>query len=370
MPDELNPTDIGESMHGGGRFNLLLLGSGIIIAMIVGVVLIRSLFARGAVSQTATKALDEDDTARDKARIRELASYANPPSARAPVFPLRSLTLPQQRLMTAPPAKVQRQPSAYEQWEQQEFLRAHEVPPLVKDFHDKSTLELGQAGERGASSGPHSAMLHPPASPFTVMAGSVIPAVLINGINSDLPGPIIAQVSENVFDSATGKSLLIPQGSRLIGDYSNGILYGQQRVRVEFQRLIFPDTSSMDLPQAVGADQTGYAGVSDEVNNHYLATFGTATVMALISAGQQVGQIAAFNNSGTGDGPYGYSNQWELASQSAGAGMSNQLGSVGRQSISKNLNRAPTLTVRPGFILDVILTSDLIFPSPFKGATE
>jgi len=174
-------------------------------------------------------------------------------------------------------------------------------------------------------------------------------------------------VSENVFDSATGKSLLIPQGSKLIGDYSSAILYGQQRVRVEFQRIIFPDTSSMDLPHATGADQGGYAGMSDEVNNHYLATFGTAAVMALISAGQTVGQIAAFNNSGTGDGPYGYSDQWQLASQSAGAGASSQLGGVGKQVIGKNLNRAPTLTIRPGFALNVMLTSDLVFAGPFKG---
>jgi type IV secretory pathway VirB10-like protein len=369
MADELNPNEIGESIHGGGRFNLLLLGSAIIVAMIVGVVLIRSLFARGTASPTATKALDEDDEARDKARIRELESYATIPPARPPVFHFRQLMLRQQRSTATLTPRVQRQPSPFEQWKQQEFLRAHMVPPLVKGFQDKSTLELAQAGDNGASAGlPHSAMLHPAASPYTVMAGSVIPAVLINGINSDLPGPVIAQVSENVFDSATGKSLLVPQGSKLIGAYSNAILYGQQRVRVEFQRLIFPDTSSMDLPHAVGADEAGYAGMTDEVNNHYLKTFGTAAVMALISAGQAVGQIAAFNNGNSGYGPYGYSNQWELATQSAGVGASSELGGVGQQVASRGLNRAPTLTLRPGFMLNVILTSDLVFPGPFKGA--
>ncbi len=142
--------------------------------------------------------------------------------------------------------------------------------------------------------------LHPPASPYTVMAGSVIPAVLVSGINSDLPGPILAQVSQNVFDSATGKSLLIPQGGRLIGTYRNASANGQQRVQIAWQRLIFPNTSSMDLPQMPGTDQAGYAGFTDQVNNHYLATFGTAALTSLISAGEMVGQMATF---GGGAGP-------------------------------------------------------------------
>jgi len=126
---------------------------------------------------------------------------------------------------------------------------------------------------------------------------------MVSGINSDLPGPILAQVSQNVFDSATGKSLLIPQGSRLLGVYRNASSYGQQRVQISFQRLIFPDTSSMNLPQMPGGDQGGYAGFSDRVNNHYAATFGTAALMSLISAGQMVGQMAAFGGGGT-YGPY------------------------------------------------------------------
>ena len=99
--------------------------------------------------------------------------------------------------------------------------------------------------------------LHAPASAFSVMAGSVIPAVLVSGINSDLPGPILAQVSQNVFDSATGKYLLVLQGSRVIGIYQNASAHGQQRVEIAWQRLIFPNPSSMDLPPMPGADQGG-----------------------------------------------------------------------------------------------------------------
>ena len=126
------------------------------------------------------------------------------------------------------------------------------------------------------------------------MAGSVIPAVLISGINSDLPGPILARVSQNVVDSAIGKYVLILQGSRLIGAYQNASAYRQQRVQIAWQRQIFPNTSSMNLLRMPGTDQSGYAGFSDQINNHYLATFGTAALMSLISAGQMVGQMTAF----------------------------------------------------------------------------
>ena len=155
-----------------------------------------------------------------------------------------------------------------------------------------------------------------------------------------MPGPILAQVSQNVFDSATGKYLLIPQGTRLIGIYQNASTYGQQRVEIAWQRLVFPNTSSMDLPQMPGADQGGYSGFTDEVNNHYLRTFGTAAVMSLISAGQMVGQMATFGGGGT-YGPYGYSqpNQWAMASQTAGSAASGQFGSVGQQMIGQGMNR-------------------------------
>jgi type IV secretory pathway VirB10-like protein len=374
MADELNlqNEELSEHIDSGGRFNHWLLASGVSVAMVVGVVLVYGLTGSGAVSQTtAQPPLVADDAATDRARVNELASYANTPTQPAPVVNLAPVAIiPKQTAAPATPPPAPKQLSPYQQWKREEFLEAHKAAPLLKSFHEQSTLELARAETGGANAdSPHS-MLHPPASPYTVMAGSIIPAVLVNGINSDLPGPIIAQVSENVFDSATGKSLLIPQGSKLIGDYSNMVAYGQQRVRVEFQRLIFPDTSSMDLPQSVGADQAGYTGVSDEVNNHYLATFGTAAAMALISAGQAVGQIAAYGNQPVTVGPFGYSetmSQEQLAIQQASSNATNQLGNVGAQMVSRGLNRAPTLTVRPGFQLNVLLTSDLVFPAPFKG---
>jgi type IV secretion system protein VirB10 len=197
----------------------------------------------------------------------------------------------------------------------------------------------------------------------------VIPAVLVSGINSDLPGPILAQVSQNVFDSATGKYLLVPQGSRLIGVYQNASAYGQQRVEIAWQRLIFPNTSSMNLPQMPGADQGGYAGFTDEVNNHYLRTFGTAALMSLISAGQMVGQMATFGGNGASYGPYGYyqPNQWAMASEMAGSAASGQFGAVGQQMIGQGMNRPPTIEIRPGYQFNVMVTEDLVFPGAYKG---
>jgi type IV secretion system protein TrbI len=161
---------------------------------------------------------------------------------------------------------------------------------------------LGKRNRQIAAGGLLAATL---ASPYVVVAESVIPAVLNSRINSDLPGPILAaQISHNVFDSATGKHILIPQGGRLIGAYQNVSTYGRRRLQIAWQRLIFPNTSSMNLPQVPGTDQNGYAGFADQVNNHYLATFGTAALMSLISAGQMVGQMTAFGGGGT-YGPYG-----------------------------------------------------------------
>ena len=214
-------------------------------------------------------------------------------------------------------------------------MKALESPEMVQAFHSRETLEIASAkGEQGDSytSGDQNnptISVHPAASPYTVMAGSILPAVLISGINSDLPGPILAQVSQNVLDSATGRSVLIPQGSRLIGAYQNASSYGQQRVQIAWQRLIFPNSASMNLPMMPGADQSGYAGFSDQVDHHYLATFGTAAVMSLISAGQMVGQMATLGGGGT-YGPYGYyqPNQWAMASQTAGSAASGQFGAL------------------------------------------
>jgi len=370
--EEREPDDEQEQ-QGGGRFNRRLLIVVVAVAVTVAVFAVQGIRSAGSTAPRASVQPEGEEAGqavRDKAEVEELKSRAGPPAA-PPVATAPSMTIPS---VQAPVQHSSKPPSRYAQWAEDKYMRALEAPEMVAAFHGGGTLEIpsAQRGE-GASfnantSSEPSVTLHPPASPFMVMAGSVIPAVLVSGINSDLPGPILAQVSENVFDSRSGKSLLIPQGSRLIGAYQNASAYGQQRVQIAWRRLIFPNTASMDLPQMPGADQGGYAGFTDEVNNHYLSTFGTAALTSLISAGQMVGQMATFGGGGA-YGPYGYSqpNQWAMASETAGGGASAQLGAAGQQMIGNGMNRPPTLEIRPGYQFNVMVTQDLALPGPYKG---
>ena len=357
---------------GGGRFNRLLGIVFIGVAMIGGVAIALGVQSSGTGSDTAVrKALDDPGAAvRNRGEVEDLAAHgAERHSAPSYVSTPAIITSTQ---MPAQP-RTPRPPSRYAQWAADKYMKALEAPEMVAAFHGGQALEIASAKGQPSgnfnsnSSSDPTVTLHPPASPYTVMAGSVIPAVLVSGINSDLPGPILAQVSQSVFDSLTGRMLLIPQGSRLIGAYSNASTYGQQRVRIAWQRLIFPNTASMDLPQMPGADQSGFAGFTDQVNNHYLATFGTAAVMSLISAGQMVGQMATFGG-GAGYGAYGYyqPNQWAMTGETAGSAASGQVGSLGQQMIGNGMNRPATIEIRPGYEFNVMVTEDLAFPGAYK----
>jgi type IV secretory pathway VirB10-like protein len=367
VPDE-------EQEHAGGeRFNRRLLVIAGVFAVVVGVIAGEGIRSAGVKTSNAGTQPPTDNTVNDerhKAEVAELGvGIATPMTMPTPGA---IAVIPMAKSQT-PPVNEARTPSRYAQWAEDKRMRALEAPQMVAAFHGGSTLEIGNApgmhGEQGGgfdagTSNEPAVRLRPP-SPNTVVAGSVIPAVLISGIDSDMPGPILAQVSENVFDSASGRSLLIPQGSRLIGTSSSASTSGQQRVQIAWRRLIFPNTASMDLPQMPGTDQGGYAGFTDQVNNHYLATFGTAAVTSLISAGQMVGQMAAFGGGGT-YGPYGYyqSNQWATAGETAGSAASAQMGALGQQRMSHGMNRPPTIEIRPGYQFDVMVTEDLVFPGP------
>jgi len=194
-----------------------------------------------------------------------------------------------------------------------------------------------------------------PRSPYEVKAGAVIPAVMIGGINSDLPGQVIAQVKENVFDTKTGRHLLIPQGSRLIGLYDSSVTYGQERVLLAWNRIIFPNGDSFNLQGMPGADKAGYAGFFDEVDNHYFKVFGNAILMSIISAGVQISQP---NNGGNGNN----SNQGPSVSQTVGAALGQQIGQTALTITQKNLNIQPTLKIRPGYEFNVMVTADMILP--------
>jgi type IV secretory pathway VirB10-like protein len=188
----------------------------------------------------------------------------------------------------------------------------------------------------------------PPLSPYEVKAGTVIPALMIGGVNSDTPGQLVAQVSENVYDTATGRYLLIPQGAKLVGTYDNQVTFGQSRVLVGWQRIIYPDASSLDLGRMAGADISGYAGFKDKVNNHLFKTFSEAFLLSIFSAGIQLGQPQATNG------------QNYNSTQIVSAAIAQQMGELGQEIVRRNMDVAPTLEVRPGYAFNVMVSKDMV----------
>jgi len=196
--------------------------------------------------------------------------------------------------------------------------------------------------------------LENPASRYVVQAGSVIPAALITGIRSDLPGQVTGQVTEHVYDSPTGRYLLIPQGSKLIGLYDSQVAFGQNRVLLVWTRLILPNGRSIVLERQTGADAEGFAGLQDEVDNHWGQLFMGAALSTLLGIGSQLG---ATNND-------------DAIAQAIRQGSSNSTSQIGQQLVGRNMNIQPTLTIRPGFPVRVIVNKDLVLaPYPPSGAT-
>jgi type IV secretion system protein TrbI len=192
-----------------------------------------------------------------------------------------------------------------------------------------------------------------PASSYVVQAGNIIPASLITGIRSDLPGQITAQVTENIYDSPTGRFLLIPQGTRLIGVYDSQVALGQSRVLLVWTRLIMPNGRSIVLERQPGADAAGYSGLEDEVDNHWGALFKAALLSTLLGVGSELG-----STTGTG------SNSDVITALRRGS--SDSLNQTGQKVVQQNLNIQPTLTVRPGFPVRVVVNRDLVL-EPYKG---
>jgi type IV secretion system protein VirB10 len=192
-----------------------------------------------------------------------------------------------------------------------------------------------------------------PASPFVVQAGTVIPAALITGIRSDIPGQITAQVTENVFDTPTGRARLIPQGARLLGTYDSQVAFGQSRVLLVWTRLIMPNGRSIVLERQQGGDAAGYSGLEDEVDNHWKELLGAAALSTLLGVGSELG-------SGADTG----SNTAIL--QALRLGAANSLNQTGQQVVRRNLNIQPTLTIRPGFPVRVLVNRDLVL-EPYRG---
>lgn len=182
-----------------------------------------------------------------------------------------------------------------------------------------------------------------PASPYVLQAGSVIPAALITGIRSDLPGQITAQVTQHVYDSPTGSLLLIPQGTRIIGQYDAGVTFGQRRILLVWNRLIFPNGRSIVLERQPGADTAGYAGLEDQVDYHWWDLARAAGLSTLLAVGTNL-----------------VSSDEDRLIQAIRRGAGDTINDAGQQIIQRQLQVAPTLTVRPGFPMRVVVTRDLV----------
>ena len=178
---------------------------------------------------------------------------------------------------------------------------------------------------------------------------------LLTGIRSDLPGDITAQVTEHVYDSPSGQALLIPQGSRLIGSYDSQVAFGQSRVLLVWTRLIFPNGRSIVLERQSGADPEGYAGLEDQVDYHWSRLFMAAALSTLLGVGSELGASNTDND----------------IVRALRRGSSDSLNQTGQQIVRRNLNVQPTLTIRPGFPVRVIVNRDLVLePYKTKGASN
>jgi type IV secretory pathway VirB10-like protein len=216
----------------------------------------------------------------------------------------------------------------------------------AQNMQDRKTAFLTASTDRRTVSPDR---LAKPASPYVVQAGTVIPAALITGLRSDLPGQITAQVTEAVYDSPTGKFLLIPQGAKLIGQYDSSVAYGQRRVLLAWTRLIMPNGTSIVLERQPGADAAGYAGLEDEVDNHWDMLLKGAALSTLLSIGGEAGTTGSESS----------------LIQAIRRGGSNSASQTGQLLVQRQLNVQPTLTIRPGFPVRVLVTRDLLL-APYK----
>jgi type IV secretion system protein VirB10 len=192
-------------------------------------------------------------------------------------------------------------------------------------------------------------------SKYEIKAGWDIPATLESEVNTDLPGEVKAIVRENVYDTATGRYLLIPQGSRLIGRYDNRVSYGQNRAIVIWSRLIFPDGSSVDLDGMVGHDASGAAGFHDQVDNHFVRLVSMALMLSAFTAGVEMSQPQTSSASGV----------LSLSAEATQA-LGQQFGQLGMEVTRKNLNIQPTVKIRPGYRFNVRVNRDIAFAEPYK----
>jgi type IV secretion system protein TrbI len=295
----------------------------------------------------------------ERARLARMAGQARESQV---FFRLQLKAPPQENATRTEPGSQSRPPpsggdsgalTALRAADQARALAAGNLEPTGTDATESlRKLTFLRSGPEKEIYNPHS--LQTQASPYQLMAGTVIAASLVTGLNSDLPGFVIAQVTENIFDSVSGRFLLMPQGSRLIGKYDNVVAFGQERALVIWQRIILPDGSSVVIDSLPATDTGGYAGLTDQVDLHtwqLLKGVALATVLG-------VGSELVFGGLG-GSGDSDLIRAIQLSTQST-------TNRAGQRLVERHLNVQPTITVRPGWPLRVIVHKDIIL-RPYRG---
>jgi len=290
---------------------------------------------------------EEDFRRAERIRMARLAAQANESKL---FFTVQTKEIGLAQTNPAPPSD----PSANTAFDPLAALAALEGPPgtpAPDPNGQQAKLAFLEKGPDGKIYNEYT--MQRPASPYQLMAGTIIAASLVTGLNSDLPGTVIAQVTEHTYDTVTGQHLLVPRGSRLIGRYDSNISFGQDRALVVWQRIIRPDGTSIVIDNLPGTDTAGYAGVADRVDFHtwqLLKGIGLATLLGVgteLSFGSSENDlIAAIRESAQ-----------ENASQ------------AGQQIVQRNLDIQPTITVCPGWPIRVLVNKDIILP-PMETATR
>ncbi|PYN12722.1 MAG: hypothetical protein DME06_08650 [Candidatus Rokuibacteriota bacterium] len=379
-------------MSGGGPRGLGPTGPRVVrlnrrVIYLVGAILVGALVA-GLLALHAQGPRASDDPAERRA-AREPASHPwfegvpDQEPVRAPAvldpLPVRSSAVPSPRLLAAPSGEES------EAERRKRVLRRAMSAPIGVAAFERGRVDTAARRSGAEAAAPTSpadrgrvpstpgavpaagglppeylrASVRGPVSPYEVKAGTIIPAVMLGAINSELAGQILGQVRENVYNSDSGEYLLIPQGTRLVGLYDHHIVSGQERVLVTWKRLLLPNGSSLSLGDGMpGTDALGAQGLHDEVNSHYLRIFGGALLLSVISAGVQLSQIPEFGQDFRGP----------TAGNVLGAAVGQQLGSTSAEFLRRGISVAPTLEVRPGYPFTVMVTQDVIFPGPYRDA--
>lgn len=223
------------------------------------------------------------------------------------------------------------------------------------DSQAKKLEFLMHSGAERTPQGYSENVRQPQVAKMELKAGTVIPGLLITGINSDLPGMVIGQVSENVYDTATGRWLLIPQGSRLIGVYDSNISYGQKRVGIVWNRLIYPDGSNLNIAGSPGADMAGYSGINGKVDNHYGQLLSAAIFTSLFTAAVDIVNDDKNNNN----------NEKKNARDILVETTATTIANIGAKMADKALDIQPTILIKPGARFNVMIQQDIIFPVPW-----